>query len=216
MARACCLVVIAGGMSLCGEALASRGRICARYRCRALAADLQVNIFQAAARRPSELPYQSTFARWLPTGRLTALGDEINPPSVEITLTQLALTGRFAAFATVLHAGTEAESSVGWSVYRLNVQTGRRDRLDAGGPEDVFLPKAPGVTDVVVTAKGTAAWIAGVNTRPVTYKVFELAAGSKKRVLLANAATIEPKSLSAAPGHLYWTEGGAARVAPAP
>jgi hypothetical protein len=208
LAAACSLVT-------CGQALAGQKAhaLCATYKCRTLAADSTVKVFQAVNRGLLDETFQSSFARWLPSGRLTALGDEVNAPEADLRLTQLAVTGRFAAYATVLFAGHEAENSVGWSVYRLNVQTGRREQVDASR-KDAFGRHDPGVTGVVVTPKGTVAWIAGVNTRPSTYKVFVLAPGSRTTVLLASATTIEPKSLAAIPGHLYWTDVGVAHGVP--
>jgi hypothetical protein len=70
-----------------------------------------------------------------------------------------------------------------------------------------------GVRNVVTTPKGTVAWIAGgAEAAPTTEDVLVLAPGAKAPTLLAGATSIDPRSLAAVPGHLYWTEAGAART----
>jgi hypothetical protein len=211
-----CLLAVASGLVVCTHAVAAgkHGRaLCAVHRCRTLAADPNVSVFQATVRRPLEQPYRSSFARWLPTGRVTALGDEIIGGTSTAKLELLAVAERFAAYAIRDVGGVE--SYVSWKVYRLNVQTGRRDAVRASSRLDTFNLQTPGVTDVVVTPTGTAAWIVGgAQDTPSTYQVFMLLPGSKSPALLASATTIEPKSLAGIPGHLYWTEAGTARSVP--
>src|SRR5206468_8208611 len=77
-----------------------RRPICVMYRCRTLAATAQVRVFQATNRhRGRERLFLSTFAKWLPSGRVTPLGDAVE--EVRVTaLRQVALAGRFVADVT--------------------------------------------------------------------------------------------------------------------
>jgi hypothetical protein len=200
--------------------------VCVLFRCKTLLADTQVRVYQATSRHPREEAHDSTFAEWVPTGHVTPLGDELRfeGPSLE----GLALSGRFVAYALGLTAERYPGTGTTWAIGRLNVQTGRRERVPTDGEKGGgFGEKSPGVTDVAVTAAGTVAWIddgSFANPLPGTPNVlplgsravFELAPGSKMPTPLAVSATIEPKSLAAIPGRLYWTEGGAARSTPVP
>ena len=208
----------------------SKRPLCVRYKCTTLAADPQVGVYQAANKhRNREVEYQSSFARWIPSGRVTALGDYCNFECV--TLQKLALAGRFLLSAFTEGAERYPGSGVGggWYLSLLNVQTGRRQKVDpVGGKEGGFGKGSPGVTDVVVTPAGTAAWIIdGEYQNPTgpslpgnqgelplgSKSLFELAPGSRTPVVLATSSTIDPTSLAAIPGHLYWIEGGTPRTA---
>lgn len=230
------LCLLAFGLAGGGVAATASGKspskrpLCVRYKCTTLAADPQVSIYQATNRhRNREVEYQSSFARWIPNGRVTALGDYCNFECV--TLQKLVLAGRFLFSAFTEGAERYPESGVGsgWYLSLLNVQTGRRQKVDpVGGKEGGFGKGSPGVTDVAVTPAGTAAWIIDgeyqIPTGPSlpgnkgdlplgSKTVFELPPGSRTPVVLATSSTIDPASLAAIPGHLYWTEGGAPRTA---
>lgn len=202
-------------------------RLCMRYSCRTLAADPQVRIFQAISRHPGLYAYQSTFARWLPSGHLTALGDslaEFEGPS----LRGLALSGRFAAYGLQLNAERYPGEGVSYAIIRLNIQRGHRERVPANGPTGGRLGEdSLGLTDIVATPAGTVAWIIdgsflsdGKTPPPGSMPVplgskalWELPARSKTPTLLAFNPTIGSKSLAAVPGRLYWTEAGQPRTA---
>src|SRR5436190_19272639 len=94
------IVALGGG----GAALGARHRqpLCVRHKCRPLAANAQIRVFQATPRHPAIETFQSSFARWLPTGRVTPLGDHFEPEPGP-SLGRLALAGQFAAYALVVY-----------------------------------------------------------------------------------------------------------------
>jgi hypothetical protein len=213
---AACTAALIASVGFPGTTLAetkhARSR-CAVYRCTTLARDAQVRVVQVRARHQIERGYQSTFAEWLPGRRTTPLGDRLGTTTA-VNLGPLALSGRFVAYA-LQSIAKEGPSS--WRVCRLDARSGRRESVEAVGPaENAYEPGAPGVTDVVVTSAGSVAWLAGgAGAHPGVYTVFELARGSMTPTALATGPGIMPGSLAAVPGHLYWTEGGTARMAPA-
>jgi hypothetical protein len=192
-----------------------------------VAADVSVQVFQTTARHTEETFHESAFAQWLPTGRVTSLGADFHFEGP--TLARIALSGRYAAYALSLTAERYQGSGTAWAVGRLNVQTRRRERIPAIGEKGSgFGEKSPGVTDVVVTAAGSMAWIddgsfqnplsnvpAGNQSilPPGSKALLELPPGSKTPVVLAVSVNIDPQSLAAIPGHLYWAEGGTPRSA---
>jgi hypothetical protein len=202
--------------------------LCSTHKCRTLAADAQVRVFQATAKHPGRENYASTFAQWLPTRRVTALGDSarFEAPTLQGSP---ALAGRFVSYGLQITAERSPGQGFEGAVARLNVQTGRRESFEANGAQGGgFGENSPGVIDVAVTPAGSTAWIidgsyqdpAGphlpgpASVLPLGSKtVYEVLAGSKAPVALATNPTIDPKSLAAIPGHLYWAEGGAARTA---
>jgi hypothetical protein len=182
---------------------------CVRYRCTILTADAKVQIFRARNRHPArELPYESSFARWLPTGRVTALGDRFEGRDLGAS----ALSGRFVAAAI---EGFAKEPPSSWTIHRLDASTGRAEVVSAVPPiQDQFGEGSPGVTDICVTSAGSIAWIvaptAGV---PGLWRVFELAPSSSVLQELASGPAIVRGSLACVPGHVYWLEGSVARGA---
>jgi hypothetical protein len=202
-------------------------RLCSIHKCRTLAADAQVRVFQATAKHPGRENYASTFALWLPTGRVTALGDSggFAAPTLEGSP---ALAGRFVAYGLQITAERYPGQGFECAVGRLDAQTGHRERLEANGAQGGgFGEDSPGVTDVTVTPAGSMAWIIdGSYQDPVgphlpgaesvlplgSKTVYVILAGSKEPVVLATSPMIDPKSLAAIPGHLYWTEDGVART----
>jgi hypothetical protein len=177
-----------------------------------LAATSHVLVVQAQTHRFTELEHQSTFARWLATGRTTPLGDELPGPDLGISMSHLAVAGRYVAYALTISGGESPEM---WKVCRLNVQVGLKKcvgadlRPGAGG----FPSPGGGVRNVAATPKGTVAWIAGgAEAAPATEDVLVLAPGASSPTLLASGAGVDPSSLAAVPGHLYWTEAGAPRM----
>jgi hypothetical protein len=226
-----CGLVIAAA-SLCdtaGAALLREAKICSVHKCSTLVTNDQVRIFLARARHPDREAYESTFAQWLPTGRVTALGDEdhFEGPTVQ---GRPALSGRFVAYALQTEAERYPDTGFGEHVGRLNVQTGRRELIPADGEVGPgFGHGSPGVTDVVVTPAGSVAWmidgsfgdpsgalLAPGETPPISKAILLLAAGSKTPVPLAYSPMIDPESLAAIPGHVYWLEAGTARTFGAP
>jgi hypothetical protein len=165
-------------------------------------------VFQATSRHTLAPSYLSSFAEWHPSGRVTPLGDYV----ASVSLGPFAVAGRFLGYS--LEEGSKEGPSI-WIVRRVDVATGRGEsQPPEGNEEGEFEPPNTGVTDMVVTAAGTVAWIVhGEIAHPSLYRVLELPAGSKTPVVLASATNIAPKSLAATPGYLYWTEGGVPRSA---
>jgi hypothetical protein len=187
---------------------AARAR-CVRFRCTILTASAKVQIFRAQNRHLArELPYESSFARWLPTGRVTALGDRSDARRLGL----FALSGRFVASAV---EGFDKEPPSSWTIRRLDASTGRTEVVSVVPPiQNQFGEGSPGVTDICVTSAGSVAWIvaptAGV---PGLWHVFELAPGSSVLQELASGSAIAGGSLACVPGHVYWLEGSVARGA---
>jgi hypothetical protein len=202
-----------------------RRPLCVVYRCKTLAATAQIRVYRATNRHPAvEVPFRSSFVRWLPTGRVTPLGDNVGATEI-LKLKLLALARRFVADATE-SCGREGCVS---SVARLNAATGRNERATpssspgelanpnqhcVGGP-----PEGPGITDIGVTPKGTVAWIMGgsiefpSNRNNLNSRILcELPPRARTPVVVANSPTIEPRSLAVIPGRLYWLEGGTPRA----
>jgi hypothetical protein len=50
-------------------------KLCSKYRCTTIAADSKVQVYKATSRHPGRETYAATFARWLPNGRVTSLGE---------------------------------------------------------------------------------------------------------------------------------------------
>jgi hypothetical protein len=202
--------------------------LCVVYRCTTLAATAQIRVYKARNRHPAvEVPFLRSFARWLPTGRITPIGDNTETTRI-VRLRLLALAGRFLADA--LEECSKNSEACGWSIGRLNAQSGRDETAsvsfvpsELGNPNHWCSgtppPRALGVTDIVVSRAGTVAWIMGGSVDfPTNFgnlsrrTVCELKPGSKTPIVVASSPTIEPKSLAAIPGHLYWTEAGTPRM----
>jgi hypothetical protein len=227
LAPVLCLMITVGVLGVTPpSAPAARGGahlrpLCARYECVTLMADAQVRVFQARERRVSEGAFRSTYARWLPSGRVTALGDSAFAFAGS-ALEALALNGRFVAYAL---GGAERSPGAGRgeAVYRLDANSGRRTQVScSGGSERTcgIAANEPGVTDMAVTSAGSVAWIVG-GARSSTpfavqpFAVYLLAAHAASATQLAASASISPHSLAAISGHVYWLEGETARQAPA-
>ncbi len=168
-----------------------------------------VRVFTARSKR-DQVIFDSSFAKWVPSGRVTPLGD------FAATVTELRLV-RFVLINQWLGYVLEefSEQTLGQSIYRLDARTGRREHvLAAPGSEDDFATLSAGVSDLAETPAGTVAWIQGGSiASPGIYRVFEWPPGAKAAVLLATATDIAATSLAAVPGHLYWLEGGVPRGA---
>jgi hypothetical protein len=203
-----------------------KGPMCVVYRCTTLAADAQVRVYRATPRHPGRegYEYKSTFAQWLSTGRVTALGDAGGFGGA--ALISLGLSGRYVAYALVEEGDRYQETGSSWAVVRLNAQSGHHESESLE-----FGPKSQGVTDIVATPAGSVAWIQEGSFQnpmgpplpgeesvlpPGSKAVFYLPYRSNAPQALAVSPTIVPKSLAAIPGHLYWTEAGAARSASIP
>lgn len=210
------------------SAAVSEHRLCRVHRCRTLAANVQVRIFRATARHPANEEYESTFAHWLPSGRVTALGDETRLEGP--TLHQVAVAGRYVSY--VLEVEEERYPGTGFRevVARMNVQTGRINAIDATGRDrSRFFRDSPGVTDVVVTRAGSIAWIISGRFADPTHNtpppgltpngskaLYLIPARSTTPRLLAFSPGIDPRFLVARRGHIVWRDAGIAQAFPTP
>jgi hypothetical protein len=188
----------------------ARRDVCLQYRCKTLAADVTVNVFQAHNRHPAREPaYEASFVRWLPTGRVTAIGDSFFEGRA---LRRLALSGRFIAVAI---EGFAREPPSAWRVSRLDARTGKREVVSAVPPtENQFELHSPGVTDICVTPAGSVAWIVAPTAgTPGVWWVLDIAAGSSELNVLASGPTVARGSLACVAGYVYWTEGAVAQKA---
>jgi hypothetical protein len=192
------------------------------YLCRTLRTARRLRVYQVLPRPPREpVIYDKTYALWLPSRRVTALGDKWEEGFSEPGLARITLSGEYVAYALT---GTgvfrdEIDEGLGWQIWRLNVKTGRREKVrrehkcvaaDLSEGWD-----APGVSDLVATSHGTLAWIFGsYNTFPTSYRVCELPPRSTSPLLLASSPAIAPKSLAIAASQLSWVEAGQRRSAP--
>jgi hypothetical protein len=142
---------------------------------------------------------------------------------VSLLQIEVAVAGPFAAYALSLEAERYQGQGFTEAIDRLNVKTGKRERLDA---EAAFGSKSPGITDVVVTPAGSVAWMIEGSFQDPTGQtpapgvvplgskaIFDVSPTSKVPVLVAFSTTIQPKSLAVTAGHLYWLEGEAAHTA---
>ena len=212
-----------------GAARGHKRPVCVQYQCKAIAADAQVRVYQATSRHPGRETHERTYAQWLPTGRVTALGD--NGAVFEgAVLGRLAVAGRFVAYALGLSAERYAGSGTTWGVVRLNAQTGHRESVAPEGEKGGgFGEKSPGVTGVAATPAGSVAWVddgsfpdplpppPGSPGGPLplgSKAIFDLAPGSKTPSAISVSSTIDPDAIAAVPGHLYWTDAGAAHSVP--
>ena len=221
-----CAVLIAAA-SHCGTAAAApvrEQRLCSVHRCTTLVANSNIRVFRATAKHPNRESYESTFAEWLPSGRVTALAGEGGFGEGSVRIGPV-VSGRFVAYAVLVEVARYAGAGFGEDVRRLNAQTGRREGTPAHGKKGTVFPGASlGVTQVVVTPAGSVAWmIEGPfgdpeaperdEPFPNSTAILLLPVGATASTVLAYGPTIEPMSLAAIPGHLYWIEGGVARTA---
>jgi hypothetical protein len=224
------LLLTAAGAT--GAAAQRSGGPCSGGACRILLADAQAQVLQVRkADREGVTRYSDTFVRWLSSRRTTPLGDRYLQGMPASSLSHLSLNGRFAAYVLASTLGYNDEGST-LKIMRIDAKTGRREMaqlpaVEGEGKSTVTTPcdggvseASPGVTDLHVTAAGTVEWILGSTPdhtylpgppEPVSYQVCALAGASLTPVLLASSTRIEPHSLAATSGYVYWSEGGVTR-----
>jgi hypothetical protein len=194
------------------------------YLCHTTLSRRHVRVYQVVPRPPREpVNYDETYALWLPSHRVTALGDKVEEGNTEPGLARISLGGEYVAYALTGSSVFREESAEGltWQIWRLNVKTGRDEKVrrehkcvaaDLSEGWD-----APGVSDLLVTPQGTMAWMFGsYNTFPTSYRVCVTPPGTTSPLLLASSPAIAPKSLAIAAGRLSWVENGETRSAPLP
>jgi hypothetical protein len=213
-----------GLVTRCAEAAASHRRpLCVVYRCRTLDADAQARVFRATKLRQGDLIFSGTFAQSAANQRITPLGDQYVHEEPTLSLTHPALAGNWVAYGLIRSGKYNGEGAV-FNVRRLNAMTGRREEARASACVGGLPFMSPGVTDMAVVPSGAAAWIIGEkefdqfssnpSPSPAIYRVCELPSGSTAPLQLASGAAIQPKSLAAIPGQVYWKEQGLAHSAP--
>jgi hypothetical protein len=159
-------------------------------------ANAQARVFRKVAKRGFR-----TYVCYRATRRVTSLGDYAEFAASTI-VNDVRLAGRFVA------DWTESYGKGGDPSVLVVVWDARTGRSQFHAPLSTPQASADGrkVTSLIVTATGTAAWIAGGTTAPATYEV-HVAAGATDRVL-ATGGDIDPISLAAANTALYWMQGG--------
>jgi hypothetical protein len=194
---------------------------CLGYRCVTVAADAVVQVFQRRVKHPDRevLEGPETFARWLPSGRVTALGDYSGGLAglPGTSLGPLRLDGRFVAYVLRPEGPKYPGSGHSEELKRLNVASGWRLSIGCRGPAACDFPDIdPGVNDIGILATGAMGWIVSSfyeqpALQPEVHEVWELPAHATQPIRVAASAAVEATSLAAIPGHLYWTEGGQPR-----
>jgi hypothetical protein len=207
----CTAVALSASATNAVAAATGREPSCRVRKCRTLVANRQAVVFLAVNRSGKELPYRSSFVRWVPSGRVTRLGDEEPGVDIAISISRPVVAARFVGYALQIFSHSEQTAMV----CRLDAQRGHRQCVFAD--QNVEGAEGGRVQDLVLTPGGTVAWIAGgPGSRVPVHDVYELLPGAKVPVLLASAASVEGGSLAASATHLYWTEAGAVRTATIP
>lgn len=192
------------------------------YACRTILANSRVRVYQVTPKPPREpVSYEKTYALWLPTHRVTPLGDQRVEGFHEPEAQRIALAGEYVGYALTGSAVFREESDEGltWQVWRLDARTGRAEKVArkykcvAADLSESW--NAPGVTRLLLTSHGAMAWIFGSYYQfPANYRVCELRPSTSSPILLASSQTTDPRSLAIASGRISWLEGGSRRTAP--
>jgi hypothetical protein len=200
-------------------------RLCATGHCHTIVESPDARIFRVTRMPRGYVSYKVIYGEDRHTGKVTTfLGGLVEAqPSFELPV----LDGAYAAFELV-RPGKYNEEGALVSVERVDLRTGRRET--AGGlleepPERScgggLAYKAPGITDLLVTARGAVAWIIGGTYEPVPggphlhgNRICLLSGTVRTPTVLAAGDTIEPRSLAATRGRVYWSEGGKPESAP--
>jgi hypothetical protein len=202
-------------------------QLCRTGHCHTIEESREARLFRVTLMPRGYVSYNVVYGEDRRTGRVTTvLGGEVEAqPEIELPV----INGTYAA-AVLVRSGKYNEEGALVSIERVDLRTGRREitarptsapsegRCDGGSPY-----KAPGITDLLVTSKGTVAWIIGGIYDSVTQhpdlrnsRVCLLAPAARTPTVLAAGDTIDARSLAATPERLYWSEGGEPMTAPLP
>jgi hypothetical protein len=176
---------------------------------RELARDAVARVYEASPpARSSRLGGAAVYACYLRRGHPVALA----PAGGFTRVGPVALAGPVVAYAATA-MGVDTSSS---SVVVLNLASGARRTLTAASP-----PRRPesftAVSALVVTARGSVAWIAsrsGIGQPQPTFEV--RSARASGTALLDSGTSIAAASLRRAGARVTWTDGGRTRSAPLP
>jgi hypothetical protein len=197
---------------------------CSRRYCRTpLAANSAVRVYRQFKNAPFGGEVDSAiYAVWHRL-RPLAVDVELEEGAVYNEAELPAIAGDYVAVAVSTGEGYNGEGR-SWFIRRVDVRTRISEETHpstlGGTSQGVChggLPEgSPGVTDLVVTARGTVAWVIGgedptPGTGAGSYRVCVMGRSSTTPRLLAAAGSIAPHSLATAGGSLYWTEGTTAR-----
>lgn len=152
-----------------------------------------------------------SYACW--HGRQTAaLGDRIFDPGA-VVVQDLRISGRWVAYA--LRAGGRLPAFS--SICIVDARSGSKTRVPATlSPSSAFdLPA--GVRAVALTPAGSIAWT--IDKDPIIapngnlpsgdFSLYTLPAGARTPQLVTSGTGLDPTSLAAAPGRIYWRSDGA-------
>jgi hypothetical protein len=153
-----------------------------------------------------------TYACYGRTHRPLALGDELDPEE-GTTVRRVALAGRYVA-AAVQSSNNDAPLS--WAVLLYDVR-GRTLTAVNGGllTASNFTAKDRGITGLVVSAKGSAAWIVAPPAASGASAAVMVATPNTvhgQATVVAEVPTIDLASLATDGRRVYWTEAGQPHV----
>jgi hypothetical protein len=175
------------------------------------AVNREVRVFEREKRTRGLLLSLTTYACNRKTGRLRSFQDgDLGKDSADIPL--LVLAGSYVGY--VFDTGALRNVDV-W-----NSRTGSGRVFLGSAPEEATLKSDvavyPEIESLVLTDKGHAAWIAAPGALGDGYVVHVGAATSEPGPVIASGTDIQPLSLAAGGGLVYWTQAGTARSAVLP
>jgi len=149
-----------------------------------------------------------TYLRWRASGRITRIGGQ------ESSAPLLRVAGPYVAYPEV--DANKYEGITGLTISRIDAVTGSATNHPAFTGR-VEVATFPAVTDLVLAADGTLAWIVeGTPLNPRVSTVTSVPAGAPTPLLLAESEAVQPRTLSLEAGTLHWHEGPLLRESPLP
>jgi hypothetical protein len=136
------------------------------------------------------------------------LEDRLDDPGA-VLVQHLEISGRWVAYALRASGG---DLPAFYSICVIDARAGHRTRVPATlSPSNTFdLPA--GVRAVVLTPRGSVAWT--VDKDPIVsaagsmpsgdFSLYTLPAGTRTPTLITSGTGLDPSSLAAAPGRIYW------------
>jgi hypothetical protein len=151
-----------------------------------------------------------------------ALGDRLFDPGA-IVVRNLQISGRWVAYALVAGDGRPPAVSF-YSIYVLDARSGHKTRVPATLSPSSTFDFRTGVRSVVLTPAGSVAWT--IDKDPIItptsslpsgdFSLYTLPAGTRTPTLITSGTGLDPTSLAAAPGRIYWISDGATMSAALP
>ena len=201
-------VLLAGAGAMIGvEAAAAKAVPCSARPGTTVLANPVARVFT----RRSGVYSTTTYVCDVASRRVRSLGDGETTVTKAI-LRLKSLSGHFFAF--VYEKGERGGATRIVSV--VDIRTGRGRAFEQPAQRRNQSGEDPPVTALTITAAGSVAWIVGTGPEtPGVYEVHAVPVGGTDTVLSSGDA-VESRSLAAARGVVYWSEGGAPRRADLP